>query len=54
MNQLSVLKKQYREDLEALTQSYEVRRKALKEALLSFPQIDEGRSLMINNHTRRK
>lgn len=36
MRQISVLKKQYRDDLEKLTQSYEGRRKALKDALLSL------------------
>lgn len=34
MRQISSLKKQYRDDLETLTKSYEARRKALKEALL--------------------
>lgn len=36
MKHLSALKKQYRDDLESLTQSYESRRRALKEALLLY------------------
>lgn len=36
LRQISTLKKQYREDLEKLTQSYEARRKLLKDALLSL------------------
>lgn len=36
MKHLSALKKQYRDDLECLTQSYESRRRVLKEALLLY------------------
>lgn len=36
MKHLSALKKQYRDDLESLTQSYEGRRRVLKEALLLY------------------
>jgi hypothetical protein len=36
MRQLAALKKQYRQDLETLTNTYEARRKALKDALLSL------------------
>ena len=42
MRQLSVLKKQYREDLETLTKSYEARRKVLKEALMALSPINPG------------
>lgn len=38
LKQISVLKRQYRNDLEKLTQSYETRRKALKDALLSLSE----------------
>lgn len=41
LKQLSALKKQYREDLEALTKSYELRRKALKDALLMLSEPGE-------------
>lgn len=40
MRQLSVLKKQYREDLETLTKSYEARRKVLKEALIALSPMN--------------
>lgn len=33
---MSILKKQYRDDLERLTKTYEARRKTLKDALLTF------------------
>jgi hypothetical protein len=36
LKQLSALKKQYRDDLEELTQAYERRRKVLKESLNMF------------------
>lgn len=42
MKQLSALKKQYRDDLEALTRSYEIRRKMLKDALLALSSVDNG------------
>ncbi len=40
MRQLSVLKKQYREDLETLTKSYEARRKVLKDALIGISPLN--------------
>ncbi len=36
MRQLSALKKQYRDDLEDLTRAYELRRKVLKDSLVTF------------------
>jgi hypothetical protein len=41
MRQLSALKKQYRQDLETLTNSYEARRKVLKDALLNLSAITD-------------
>jgi hypothetical protein len=54
VTQIAALKKQYREDLETLTRSYEGRRKALKDALLGLsnsPSIDNSFS---NSTLRRK
>ena len=43
MKQLSTLKKQYREDLEELTRSYELKRKLLKDTLAKVnADIEEG------------
>lgn len=36
MRHLSALKKQYKEDLEELTRSYEAKRKALKDAIMTY------------------
>ena len=36
MKSLAALKKQYKDDLEQLTKAYEVKRKALKDALLLY------------------
>ena len=41
MRQLSALKKQYRQDLETLTNSYEARRKVLKDVLLNLSAITD-------------
>ncbi len=54
MTQLSVLKKQYREDLENLTQSYESRRKALKDSLLALSQVTSTVSHGCSDNVRRK
>eukprot|EP01039_Chlorochromonas_danica_P000227 gene227-245_t len=42
LRQLSSLKKQYREDLETLTKSYELKRKVLKDALLALGELAGG------------
>ena len=45
MKHLAALKKQYREDLESLTQAYENRRRVLKEAMVLYtpaPTADAG------------
>ena len=46
LKQLSALKKQYRDDMEELTVSYEKRRMALKEALHAIPATAAGASLI--------
>lgn len=47
LQRLNALKRQYREDLENLTKRYEVKREALKEALLKLSEgeLDVPRSL---------
>jgi uncharacterized protein YqiB (DUF1249 family) len=53
MKQLSTLKKQYREDLEELTRSYEMKRKLLKETLAKINNdISESSDNQIIDNTR--
>lgn len=40
--QLVVLKKQYREDVEIITKTYELRKKAMKDALLQLSNTSNG------------
>lgn len=54
MRQISSLKKQYKEDLEKLTHSYEARRKALKDALLALSSDDPSLFSPYNNINRKK
>eukprot|EP01038_Epipyxis_sp_PR26KG_P013382 gene13382-17944_t len=49
LHQLSALKKQYRDDLEELTKSYESKRKLLKEALLEYSNLNYNNNISSNN-----